>query len=417
MILSRLAKEFAQAASRQAITSMNACVRCGLCAEACPFFRSEPALEHIPAYRTKVIKEFYRAGAKESGRQKKEEDKELDHLMKTIFGSCTMCRRCTLHCPMGVDTAELVRITRGVLEKNGYAPKGLKDTLQEHLEKGNNMGVSKEDFVETLEWMEEQLREEVRDEQARIPIDWEGADVLYLINPREVKFYPLTILAVAKIFYVAGTKWTVSSKAWDATNYALFSGNDSEAAAITRMIVNEARQLGVKEVVVTECGHGYRSLRWEGEKWIGEKYPFAVRSFTEVMSELVNGKAVNLKFQKIKEPLTYHDPCNQARNGGIVDEPRMVLAQIAEDFREMTPRGVHNLCCGGGGGLLAATEYASLRLTAGKAKAGQIAATKASLVVTSCHNCLDQLAEISRHYRLGVKVKNLAEVLAQAIEI
>jgi Fe-S oxidoreductase len=113
--------------------------------------------------------------------------------------------------------------------------------------------------------------------------------------------------------------------------------------------------------------------------------------------------------------VTYHDPCNQARNGGIVDEPRYILQQAVMDFVEMEPHGIENYCCGGGGGMLSMSEFAKDRLAAGKPKADQILATGAQIVATSCHNCLDQLDEIKRHYKLKVKIQNLSELVAAAI--
>jgi Fe-S oxidoreductase len=113
--------------------------------------------------------------------------------------------------------------------------------------------------------------------------------------------------------------------------------------------------------------------------------------------------------------VTYHDPCNQARNGGIVDEPRYILRHAVQDFVEMEPHGVENFCCGGGGGMLSMTEFSKERINAGKTKADQILATGAEIVATTCHNCLDQLDEIKRHYKLKVKVQNLSELVAAAI--
>jgi Fe-S oxidoreductase len=103
------------------------------------------------------------------------------------------------------------------------------------------------------------------------------------------------------------------------------------------------------------------------------------------------------------------------RQGGIIEEPRYVLRHVVQDFVEMEPHGVENFCCGGGGGMLSMSEFAKDRIAAGKVKADQIQATGAEIVATSCHNCLDQLDEIRRHYKLKVKVQNLSELTAAAI--
>lgn len=142
-----------------------------------------------------------------------------------------------------------------------------------------------------------------------------------------------------------------------------------------------------------------------------------VRGFVEVMTDYIASGRIRLDPSRNQLPVTYHDPCNQARNGGIIDEPRYILSRTVLDFREMTPHGEHNFCCGGGGGALSMTEYAKRRIAAGKVKADQIRATGAKILATSCHNCLDQLAELNRHYKLNVGIKNLCELVADALII
>jgi sulfur relay (sulfurtransferase) DsrC/TusE family protein len=140
-------------------------------------------------------------------------------------------------------------------------------------------------------------------------------------------------------------------------------------------------------------------------------------SYIEITSEYLRTGRIKLDPTKNPEPITYHDPCNQARSGGLEEEPRYLLRQAVMDFREMVPHGVENFCCGGGGGALTMSEFRDRRLEAGKVKADQIRATGAKIVVTSCHNCIDQIAELSRHYDLGVKVQNVCEIVANALVI
>jgi Fe-S oxidoreductase len=171
----------------------------------------------------------------------------------------------------------------------------------------------------------------------------------------------------------------------------------------------------VQTLVMAECGHGYRSQRWEAENWIGHRYPFKVISFVELQAQYIQEGRLKLDSTRNQKRVTFHDPCNQARNGGIIDEPRYILRNTVMDFAEMEPHGAENYCCGGGGGMLSMTEFASERKVAGKAKADQILATGAEIVATSCHNCLDQLDEVKRHYKLKVKIQNLSELVANAI--
>jgi Fe-S oxidoreductase len=263
--------------------------------------------------------------------------------------------------------------------------------------------------------MEEELQAEVDDKSAVIPISKAGARVVYTFNPREVKYFPYLIQGAAKIFNAAGEDWTVATESWDATNYALFSGDDAAAADIAGRLERAVTRLGATTLVMAECGHGFRSQRWEGENWVGHAYPFRVMSFVELMAEYIRDGRIRLDPSRNPKRVTYHDPCNQARSGGIVEEPRYILSRTVTDFVEMTPHGVENFCCGGGGGMLAMSEFAKDRLAAGKVKADQIRATGAEIVATTCHNCLDQLMELNKHYKLGVKVQNLSELVSNAL--
>ncbi len=408
--------------NRQLAASMEVCVRCGLCAEACHYYVSTPKPEYVPAYRAEQLRKLYRQLADPLGKAAPgwvgaaPLDQELiDSLIQAAWGSCTMCGRCVINCPMGVDTRQIIRTARAMLTAMDMTPEGLKATVDVHLETGNNMGVSEEDYVETVEWMEEELQAELDDPSIKIPFNKKGARVVYTFNPREVKYFPYLIQAAAKIFHAAGEDWTLSTESWDATNYALFNGDDDTARKLAGNLEAAVNHLRADVLVMAECGHGYRSQRWEAENWLGRGYPFRVQSFTELMARYIAERRFKLNPAVNDKRVTYHDPCNQARNGGIIDEPRYILRHTVLDFVDMEPHGAENYCCGGGGGMLAMSEFAKERMAAAKVKADQIAATGAEIVATSCHNCLDQLDEIKRHYKLNVKVQNLSELVAAAI--
>lgn len=408
--------------SRQLEASLHVCAHCGLCSDSCPYFIALKDPTMVPTYKADQLRAPWSrrhdwlgqflpwwVGARDL------DEEGLERLWDTTFGGCTMCARCAFNCPFGVDTPLIVRTARGILAAVGRVPKGLQDTVDIHLQTKNNMGVSDEDFRETIEWLNEELQAELGTDDVVIPLDKKGAKALYLVNPREVKFYPLTLMAAAKILYVARENWTMSTDYWDVTNYALFSGDDEAARTIAGWAEEAAKALGVEEVWMSECGHGFNALRWGGENWLGHRFPFRVRGFVEVMTEYIREGRIRLDPTVHNRRVTYHDPCNQCRKGGIVDEPRYILTRTVMDFVEMEPHGKENYCCGGGGGMLSMTEFSSRRLQVGRVKAEQIRATGAQIVATSCHNCLDQLAELSRHYKLGVEVKNLCELVADAL--
>lgn len=411
-----------QRLNRQLQASLEACVRCGLCADSCHYYVSNPSPEHVPAHRAEQLRKVYRWLYDATSRVipawtgAAELDQELvEQLVMTAYGSCTMCGRCVLNCPMGVDTRFIVRAARGMLAAMDMTPEGLKATVNVHLEVGNNMGVTEEDYLETVKWMEEELQKEVDDPGATIPINKKNARVIYTFNPREVKYFPYLIQAAAKIYNAAGEDWTLSTESWDATNYGLFSGDDVAARKIAANLEAAVNHLGAQTLVMAECGHGYRSQRWEAENWLGHSYPFPVISFVELQAQYIRDGRFKLDPTRNPKRVTYHDPCNQARSGGIVAEPRYILRRAVTDFVDMQPHGAENYCCGGGGGMLSMTEFAAERKAAGKAKADQVRATGAEILATSCHNCLDQLDEVKRHYKLKVKVQNLSELVANAI--
>ena len=358
-----------QRLNRQLEASLDVCVRCGLCAEACHYYVSNPKPEHVPAYRAEQLRKIYRHLFDPLGRivpgwagAAPLDQSMVEQLIATAFGSCTMCGRCVLNCPMGVDTRQIIRTARAMLTAIDMTPEGLRATVDVHLEVGNNMGVSEEDYVETLEWMEEELQAELDDPSVKIPINKKNARVLYTFNPREVKYFPYLIQAAAKIFNAAGEDWTLSTESWDATNYALFNGDDAAAKIIAHNLEDAANHLGVDVLVMAECGHGYRSQRWEGENWVGHTYPFPVISFVELQAQYIKEKRFRLDPTANPKRVTYHDPCNQARNGGIIDEPRYILRHTVMDFVEMEPHGAENYCCSGGGGMLSMTEFAKDRI-------------------------------------------------------
>ena len=408
--------------TRQMAVNMHACVHCGLCFESCHYFLATGDPKVTPAYKAEQLRKLYKRRHDWLGQlvpgwvhAAEPTEEQIAALYDAAFGSCTMCRRCNLSCPMGLDMALMMRTARWMLTSQGLIPPGLKATIDTHLATGNNMGVSREDFLETVDWLQEELQKELDDPNYRIPVDRPGTEYLICLNPREVKFYPLLFMAQFKTCYAAGLDVGLSSAYWDATNYGLFSGDDAACKQIVTKTVDEAVRLKANTLILTECGHGYRVYRWEAPGWYGKPMPVNVVSYIELAAEQIRRGRIKVDKRRNTERVTYHDPCNQARSGGIIDEPRYILSKVVMDFQEMEPHGENNFCCGGGGGALTMTEFRDRRLDAARVKANQISATGAKIVATSCHNCIDQLSEITRHYKLGVKVLNLCELVANAI--
>jgi len=404
------------------LSNLNSCVHCGLCGESCQYFLTTRDPRFIPGRKVDLISGIYRRYHTVAGRfiprlvgaRDLDEDAARE-MVDVLFGACTMCGRCTAHCSIGIDIPFLVRSARTLLSEMDLVPKGLRSTVDAAIQSGNNMAIPHNEFVDTILWLEEDLKMEVNDESASIPLDQPGKKIMYTLNPREPKFFPLSISAMAKVFYAAGESWTLSSKVYDVTNYAYYSGEDRLAAELTDRLVSEMQTLGSEIMVLAECGHGSRSIRWEGPEWIERSYPFEVITAVELLADYIRSGRIKVDPAKNKLPVTLHDPCNLVRLGGVIEEQRYILKHTVSNFIEMTPNRTDNYCCGGGGGQLSMSEYNDRRLKIGKLKADQIQRTGAKIVATPCHNCIDQIMGLNQHYGLGVEVKTLGEIVADAL--
>jgi Fe-S oxidoreductase len=404
------------------LTHLNSCVHCGLCAESCVYYQADPQAKFIPAAKVDLVASIYRRYKTLAGKltpglvgARKLDDNTLAEMIDLLFGACTNCGRCVSHCSIGVDISYVVKKGREMLAKMGYVPETLQSTVDAAITTGNNMAIPTEEFVETLNWLEEDLQFEVDDGQASIPLNEKGKGILYTLNPREPKFFPLSISAMAKVFYAASEDWTLSTQMYDVTNYAYYSGNLEEAAKITQRLYDEMENMGAKTCVLAECGHGSRAFRWEGPNYIQKEYPFEVITSVELLANYIREGRVKVDPEKITDLVTIHDPCNLARTGGIWKEQRYILEKSVKHFIEMEPHGIDNLCCGGGGGQLAMSEFNERRMKIGELKAEQIRKTGAKIVATPCHNCVDQLSQLNVTFKLDVQIKTLAEIVADAI--
>lgn len=398
------------------------CVRCGLCAQTCHYFLTDRDVKSVPAYKVGLVQRvfLYYFGYKQKIFQRwlgyqKFDRSTLQEWVDILFGRCSLCGRCSLNCPLGLKIHDLIRFGRGILAALDMVPSGLASTIRTAINFDNNMGIKTEEWVETVKWLSEELQAELGLVSFSLPLDQAGAKILYAINPREAKFFPLSLLAVAKIFYAAQESWTLSSVGYDLTNYAYYLGDDKIATLFFKRLEASMKRLGCQCLVLSECGHGFLSARWEAPGWLKYRPDFEIKSILEIVSEYVREGKIKLDPSRNKLPVTLHDPCNLVRLGGLLEEGRFLLRQAAVHFVEMKPHGLENYCCGGGGGQLAMTEFAPRRLKAGKLKADQIKHTGAKIVVAPCHNCLDQLLELNRFYKLGIQAKTLCEVVAEAL--
>jgi Fe-S oxidoreductase len=181
--------------------------------------------------------------------------------------------------------------------------------------------------------------------------------------------------------------------------------------------VDEAKALGVKKVIISECGHAYRVMEFLYEAWAKEKLPFKIRAAVDVMHDYIEEGKIKLKPGSLVEPVTYHDPCQVGRNGGFYEEPRDIVKAVAADYREMTPNREKQWCCGGGGGLVAESEFDSLRFKSGEKKVEQIRKTGAKELVTPCENCRLQIDSLNEKYNLGIRISSVMDLVVSAMDL
>jgi Fe-S oxidoreductase len=210
----------------------------------------------------------------------------------------------------------------------------------------------------------------------------------------------------------AGKSWTLCSTAFEATNSGIQIGVSDIAKVLVERIVEGAERLKVKTVISPECGHAYTALRWEGPNLIGHPYSFQVLHILEVLDDFrAQGLLKTRGFEEAR--VTFHDPCQLVRRGGVMEQPRNLLRMVAKDFVETSDHGLTNWCCGGGGGVSAIEEAEPLRLQAFKIKKAQLEATGAKTLVTACANCRIVIEEGLEHYQLDLPVVGLAETIAE----
>jgi Fe-S oxidoreductase len=391
---------------------LETCTRCGVCTEACHVHASMGQVRYIAAYRGEIVRRLYKKYFKGRGKfwPSVGEAKELTEIaVEELFDaaySCTGCRRCMVYCPFGIDTQMLMSIAKLLLIGAGSEPEILSMLADTSVEKGKSLDLFKEGFLEGIKRLETEVVAKWKLEagETAIPVDKEGADLLYVALAGAHSIIP-----AAAVFNAAGENWTLSF--FEAVNFGAFVGDPTKTKLILDRIINEAKRLKVKEVCVCECGTAYRVM-----KQLSGKQPFKVVSITEVHARYLREGRIKLDKTRLKGAVTYHDPCQIARNAGVIDEPRYILQHLTDDFREMTPEPKYNWCCGGGGGLVAlGDETLDFRMKSSRVKADQVKDSGAAILATACENCHTQLSNLNDHYKMEMQVEFLSSLVAEAL--
>ena len=393
----------------------SSCVHCGLCAEACLFYTETGDPRYTPIYKLEPMRRLWFQHhtlrgrlAKWLGMSKELTRQDFAEWEELVYDSCTLCGRCSMVCPVGNDIAYMIRQEREGFSLAGYAPEGMKAANHRSLTIGSPMGVTLKTLRATLAHVEKSVG-------VSIPVDRQGADYMTLFSSMEVVNFPEYIESLARIFAAADLSWTISSEAFEATNSGIQIGNRQSAAELVSRVVNAAEKLGVNYVISPECGHAYTAIRWEGPNLIGRPYRFEVVHILELLEQLRQSGRLKLK-DKTDTPLTFHDPCQIVRRGGVIAAPRKLLHEVSTAFVEMKDHGDMNWCCGGGGGVSANERSEPLRLQVFKRKKRQIEELGVGTMVTACANCRIVIEEGLEHYEMATNVIGLTDLLAEHLE-
>lgn len=389
---------------------LETCTHCGNCVEACHVYNSMPETRYTAVGRAEIIRKVFLKYFKLQGKIApwlgeviELDDITLDRFYDAAF-SCTGCRRCMVYCPFGIDMQMIMSIAKLLLVGANKAPEILTMLSDMSIAKGQDVESSQVSYEEAVANIEPDVEVlwETSPGKRTIPINVENADVLFVgLSGKD------SIVPAAAILNAANVNWTLSS--FEAVNFGAFLGDPERTKKIADRIISEAERLKVKEVAIVECGTAYRVMKQQTGK-----HPFDVTAFVELIARYLEEGRIH--FNKIvKQKLTYHDPCQVGRNGGIYDEPRYIISHLAEDFVEAVPNRQMNWCCGGGGGLVSMGEL-EFRMKSGRVKADQLKATGAVMVCTICENCRSQLADLNEHYALSMEVESLTNLAAHALK-
>lgn len=398
-------------------------IKCGRCAGSCQVYKTTNDHHDIPCYRTGLLLDVYRQYFSMNGKffnrlltENTLSNDKIDE-MAELFYRCTACRRCSLDCPMGIDHGLMAHLGRYVLSEAGIEPKGLVVSVREQLQGAtrNTSAIPLPALLDNIEFLSEEL-EEITDKQIPFPIDQEEAEYIFFPAVSDYLMEAETLMGNAAALHAAGVSWTIGTQYFDGINYGIFY-NDWALERIINKLIAEAHRLKAKKILIGECGHAARSA-YQYVPTFSDGRVLPVISILELTWQAVRKGRIQLKKGAVTERVTYHDPCNISRSGWIVSQPRSLLRSFIDDFVEMKPGGKQNYCCGGGGGLVSLDETHDFRMRiSGKAKAEQIRATGAQIVVTPCANCKKQLRELVDYYQLPVQIVGVHDLILRAIEL
>jgi Fe-S oxidoreductase len=353
---------------------LDSCVKCGACTDKCHYYLGTKDPKNMPVGRQDLLRKVYRRHFTLAGKLfpklvgAEDLTKEVLDDWYSYFHQCSQCRRCSVFCPYGIDTAEISMAAREIMASIGVGQKYCNEIIGKVYKIGNNLGLPEAALADTLEGLEEDVEDETG-VPVKYPLDKKGADVLLVTPSADFFAEPHVdgLIGYGKVFHEAGIDWTLSSHASEAANFGMFIGSYENMRRVSMRVREAALELGVKRIIFGECGHAWRvaysflnTLAGPFD-FLDPKYPVPQHILEFTYNEIQKGTLNLDKSQNDDKVLTFHDSCNIARAsrmgdkpGGQFEIPRAVIKAVCNNFVDMTPGTIRDetYCCGGGGGLL-----------------------------------------------------------------
>ena len=420
---------------------LDACVKCGACTDKCHYFLGSGDPKNMPVARQDLLRSVYRRYYTFAGKYfpwlvgARDLTKEVLDEWYAYYHQCSQCRRCSVFCPYGIDTAEISMAAREIMDSIGLGQKYCNEIIGKVKDVGNNLGLQEKALAATLEGLEEDIEDDTG-VSVRIPLDEKGADIL-LVTPSADFFAEPHIeglIGYAKVFHQAGVSWTLSSYASEAANFGLFIGSYENMRDVSLRIRKAAEDLGVKRIIFGECGHAWRvaysflnTLAGPFD-FLDQNYPIPQHILEFTWNEIQKG---TLKLDKSRNDhikLTYHDSCNVARAsrmgdkpGGQFEIPRNVLKAVCNHYYDMDRDTImeSTVCCGGGGGLLT-DEIMDLRVKGAGPRMKALKQVTDDFGVTHmaaiCAICKTQFSKVMPKYGYGMdSILSVHQLVSNAI--
>ena len=424
---------------------MDCCVRCGACADKCHFFLGTGDPKNMPVLRAELLRSVYRNDFTKAGKilGKLAGAREMTFgVLKEwfmYFYQCTECRRCSVFCPYGIDTAEITMMGRELLHEVGVNTNWILEPAANSNRTGNHMGLQPHTFKENIGYLCEDI-EEITGVKITPTFNRKGAEVLFVTPSADVFAEPgiYTAMGYLLLFEHIGLDYTWSTYASEGGNFGLFTNNEMMKKLNAKMYA-EAKRLGVKWILGGECGHMWRVIHQYMDTMNGPadflevpKSPITGTTFDNAAStkmvHISEFTADLIKHGKLKldpkrndhRKLTFHDSCNTARGMGLLDEPRHVLKNVVNNFHEMPENTIREktFCCGSGTGLNT-DEIMELRMRGGLPRANAVKHVhdKHDVNTLSCVCAIDRatLTSLMNYWVPDVEVCGVSELVGNAL--